>query len=84
MIQRFLTALVLACFLGCNTGTVKGPVGQGDKGMGLKVPVLDLFKKETYAPDGLSTDNLNPEALNPVPAQRDSTPEQDDFSRYEE
>lgn len=84
MAKRFLLLVALVSFLGCNTGTVKGPVGQGEKGVGLKVPVLDLFNKETYQPDSLSPDNLDPQAFNPAPVQQDSLPEEDGFSRYEE
>ncbi len=69
--------------IGCAK-TVKGPVGQGDKGVGLKVPVLDLFKKDTYTPESMSPDNIEPEELNPAKGEKEKVPENDPFTRYDE
>ncbi len=78
-----VTLLVLGIVFGCAK-TVKGPVGQGDRGVGLKVPVLDLLKKDTYSAESLSPDNIEPEQFNPAPSQKDQAPENEPFSRYDE
>ncbi len=75
--------LIVGLVLGCAK-TVKGPVGQGDKGVGLKVPVLDLLKKDTYSAESLSPDNIEPEQFNPASGEKDKAPESDPFSRYDE
>jgi hypothetical protein len=71
------------CLLGCYR-TVKGPVGQDEKGVGLKVPVLDLLKKDTYSPEQLSPENIDPDQFKPVGNAPDQTPDKEPFSRYDE
>lgn len=83
----FLCALMIAlCTLaGCARGAVKGPVGQDQKGMGLKVPVLDLFKRDTYDPEQFTPDNLSEKEINPFRARQDTSPDsREPFSRYDE
>jgi hypothetical protein len=75
--------LIAGLGLGCAK-TVKGPVGQGDKGVGLKVPVLDLLKKDTYSAESLSPDNIEPEQFNPAAGEKDKAPQSEPFSRYDE
>ena len=75
--------LIVGLGLGCAK-TVKGPVGQGDKGVGLKVPVLDLLRKDTYSAGSLSPDNIEPEQFNPAAGEKDKAPESEPFTRYDE
>lgn len=67
--------IVGACLLtgvsGC-TRIVKGPVGQGERGVGLRVPVLDLFESDTYDPELYSADDLDEEQLEPFGTQPES------------
>lgn len=79
----WIILFTLGLLCGCAK-TVKGPVGQGDKGVGLKVPVLDLLKKDTYKPESLSPDNIDPGELNPTAGQKEKVPDSDPFTRYDE
>jgi hypothetical protein len=72
----------LLLVIGCSRGAVKGPVGQGDKGLGLKVPVLDLFKKDTYDPSHFSPENFDDQEVNPLRSQKEPQPSSIGFSRY--
>ena len=74
---------VLLVAAGCSRGIVKGPQGQGDKGVGLKLPVLGLFDKKTYDADNFTPENLDVEQLNPVREdKREIATERDAFTRY--
>ncbi|MCG3196099.1 MAG: hypothetical protein HUU16_12725 [Candidatus Omnitrophica bacterium] len=82
-----LSALLVTVFAlaGCARGAVKGPVGQDQKGVGLKVPILDLFKRDTYDPDQFTPDNISEKEINPFRPNQDTSPEsQEPFSRYDE
>jgi hypothetical protein len=47
----------------CTRGAVKSPVGQGDKGVGFKIPVLDLFHRDTYDPEMYATEDIDLEKV---------------------
>ena len=82
---RIPVVLLISALIGLGCArTVKGPVGQGEKGVGLSVPVLDLLKKDTYTPESISPDNIDSDQLKPIGGQKDRPPEQEPFSRYEE
>jgi hypothetical protein len=64
---------------------VKGPVGQGEKGVGLRIPVLSLLDRDTYEPDKFSPENLDSEEVNPFRDDvGDTPPDRDSFTRYRE
>jgi len=73
-------------FGGCARGLFRqGPVGQGEKGIGLKVPILDLMKSESYEADQFTADNIDEEKVNPFREKTDSEPKQEEeYSRYQE
>lgn len=78
------TLLAAALLLGCERGVVKGPVGQGGQGVGMKVPVLDLLNKESYSTDQFTPENLDEKAVNPFGGKQDVPPSKEPFSRYDE
>ena len=79
-----LACLALFLILGCSRGVLKGPEGQGEKGLGLKIPVLGLFDKETYDKDNFAPDNLDVDEINPVRPKDEIASESEAFSRYQE
>lgn len=82
--RALLACLALLVLLGCSRGILKGPEGQGEKGVGLKFPVLGLFDKETYEADNFSPDNLDVDEINPVRPRDEIAAESEAFSRYQE
>ena len=80
--RSILPALALFIGLGCSRGVVKGPVGQGEQGVGLKIPVLGLLEKDAYDPSNFNPDNLDSEEINPFRGRSDLDPDRDAFSRY--
>ena len=80
-------SLVLSLlFVGCSRGLLRqGPVGQGEKGIGLKVPILDLVKPESYEADQFIADNIDEEKMNPFREKTDLPPvREEEYTRYEE
>lgn len=75
--------LLLLLSLACSRGAVKGPVGQGEageQGVGLKVPILDLFDRKTYSAEKFSPDNISEEEINPFREKEPLTPSTEPFS----
>jgi len=81
----FVLSILIVSLSGCSRGAVKGPVGQGDQGLGLKIPVLDLFKRKTYDPDNFTPDNIDEDEVNPFREDNEEiAPPADSFTRYRE
>ena len=77
--------LIVLTLTGCSRGAVKGPVGQDDRGIGLKIPVLSFFDRDTYDADNFTPDNIESDEVNPFRTdRRDAAPDRDSFTRYRE
>lgn len=68
--------------VGCSRGAVKGPVGQGEQGIGMKIPVLSLLESETYDASNFTPDNLDSQEVNPFREDKRELAAEDDFTRY--